>query len=108
MALIGTIVGSLCLVKYARDILKRETIEHQACDSKFENLLRPQLRSKKDLIAKRKVIGTKLFNQEYRNIPIQTEEAVIEMKWIKYRERKPIKFDMIVVSLDPKSSLKDA
>jgi predicted phage terminase large subunit-like protein len=108
MTLIWTIVWSLCLVKHARDILKRKTIEHEACDAKFENILWPALWSRKSLLARRQKLWTKLFNQEYRNIPIQSDDALIETKWIKHRERKPLTFDMIVVSLDPKSSLKDA
>lgn len=53
MVALGTIVGNLCFVKHLRDEKKWPTIEYQACDENFENILWPQLWTKQALLERR-------------------------------------------------------
>lgn len=108
MACVGTIVWELCLVKFLRDEKHWRTIEHQACDENFENILRPEMRGDWKLQARREAIWTANFNQEYRNIPLQFTNAIIKMEWIRHYtldwlgwEMLPDKFDKLVLAIDP-------
>lgn len=108
MAVVWTIVWELCLVKYLRDDKKRRTIEYEACDDNFENILRPEMWTKEALELRKKSIGTANFNQEYRNIPLQFTNAVIKPEWFRYYTldwkgwvKLPDKFDKLVLAIDP-------
>lgn len=121
MVALGTIVGNLCFVKQLRDDKKWPTIEYQACDDKFENILWPQMWSKEALLERRdgklyidkngkqvrkKGIGTAYFNQEFRNIPLNTAEKVIKDHWIRYYV-PPLHFDYIIFAIDPATKTKE-
>lgn len=122
MVALGTIVGNLCFVKQLRDEKKWPTIEYQACDDKFENILWPEMWNKQALIERRdgkvytdpksgkeirkKGIGTAYFNQEFRNIPLNTADKVIKEHWIRYYV-PPLEFDYIVFAVDPATKTKE-
>lgn len=122
MVALGTIVGNLCFVKQLRDDKKWPTIEYQACDDKFENILWPQMWSKEALLERRdgkivtdpktgkeirkKGIGTAYFNQEFRNIPLNTADKTVKEHWIRYYA-PPLAFDYIVLALDPATKTKE-
>jgi len=122
MVALGTIVGNLCFVKHLRDEKKWPTVEYQACDDNFENILWPQLWSKKALIERRdgqiitdkhtgktirkKGIGTVFFNQEFRNIPLNTADKTIKEEWIRYYI-PPLEFDYIIFAIDPATKTKE-
>jgi len=122
MVALGTIVGNLCFVKQLRDEKKWPTIEYQACDDHFENILWPEMWNKQALIERRdgkiftdpktgkemrkKGIGTAYFNQEFRNIPLNTADKVIKEHWIRYYV-PPLEFDYIVFAVDPATKTKE-
>lgn len=122
MVALGTIVWNLCFVKQLRDDKKWPTIEYQACDDNFENILWPGLWTKKALMERRdgKVIidaktwkeirkqgiGTAYFNQEFRNIPLNTAERVIKDHWIRFYV-PPLEFDYIIFAIDPATKTKE-
>jgi len=121
MVVLGTIVWNLCFVKQLRDEKKRPTIEYQACDDMFENILRPWLWSKKSLMERRdwklitwkdgketrkKGIGTVYFNQEFRNIPLNTADKVVKDHWIRFYI-PPLNFDYIIFAIDPATKTKE-
>jgi hypothetical protein len=92
------------------------TIEYQACDDNFENILWSEMWSKEKLLERRdgkeiinpinnekiktKGIGSLLFNQEFRNIAINKENTLIKDFWIKYY-LPPVKFEKTVMAIDP-------
>lgn len=116
MVALGTIVWNLCFVKQLRDEKKWPTVEYQACDDNFENILWPDMWSKKSLMERRdwkivtdpktwkkirkKGIGTAYFNQEYRNIPLNQADKTIKENWIRYYV-PPLEFDYTVFAIDP-------
>jgi len=116
MVVLWTIVGNLCFVKYLRDKRRRLTIEYQACDKNFGNILWKGMWSKESLIERRdgkiftnpldgktireKGLWSVLFNQEFRNIPLNKENSVVEEHWIK-SYLPPIEFDYKILSVDP-------
>lgn len=122
MVALGTIVGNLCFVKQLRDEKKWPTIEYQACDDKFENILWPEMWNKKALMERRdgkimkdpktgkefrkKGIGSAYFNQEFRNIPLNTADKVIKEHWIRYYA-PPLEFDYIIFAIDPATKTKE-
>lgn len=122
MVALGTIVWNLCFVKQLRDDKKWPTIEYQACDENFENILWPQLWTKKALMERRdwkiitdpktwkqirkRGIGTAYFNQEFRNIPLNTADKTIKENWIRYYV-PPLDFDFIVFAIDPATKTKE-
>lgn len=122
MVALGTIVWNLCFVKQLRDEKKWPTIEYQACDDHFENILWPEMWNKQALIERRdgkiytdpksgkemrkKGIGTAYFNQEFRNIPLNTADKVIKEHWIRYYI-PPLEFDYIVFAVDPATKTKE-
>jgi len=109
-------------VKQLRDDKKWPTIEYQACDDNFENILWPDLWNKKALMERRdgkiikdpktgkeirkQGIGTAYFNQEFRNIPLNTADRVIKEHWIRYYA-PPLEFEYIVFAVDPATKTKE-
>jgi len=69
MAILGTVVWELCFVNYLkwRNWL---TIQYEACNANFENVLRPEMWNKESLMDRKKKIWDDEFNQEFRNIPM--------------------------------------
>lgn len=122
MVALGTIVGHLCFVKHLRDEKKWPTVEYQACDENFENILWPDLWDKKALMERRdgkiitdpktgkqhrkKGIGTVFFNQEFRNIPLSKADETIKEEWIRYYV-PPLEFDYIILAIDPATKTKE-
>lgn len=122
MVALGTIVWNLCFVKQLRDEKKWPTIEYQACDENFENILWPKLWTKKALMERRdwkimkdpktwkeirkKGIGTAYFNQEFRNIPLNTADKTVKENWIRFYV-PPLEFDYIVLAIDPATKTKE-
>lgn len=118
MCALGTIIGNLCLVKYLRDVKKWYTIEYEACDENFKNVLWPDMWSEESLRIRRDGlelpdgtfqlgIGTPLFNQEFRHIPLTKENSMIQEHWIRYWALLPEKFDKIVMAIDPADGEKE-
>lgn len=120
MVVLGTIVWNLCFVKHLRDEKWWYTIEYQACDENFENVLRPQMWSGESLKERRdgkiyigedgkkkrkKGIGTAYFNQEFRNIPLSAWEKTVKEHWIRYYV-PPLWFDYIIMAIDPATKTK--
>lgn len=101
MTVLGTIVGNLCLVLHLKQEKKRPTIYREACDAEFWNVLRPELWSKESLIQRKETIWTPIFNQEFRHIPLNREDALIAPEWIQYYEETPSRFDRIIMAVDP-------
>lgn len=109
-------------MKQLRDEKKWPTIEYQACDDNFENILWPDLWNKKALMERRdgkiikdiktgkeirkQGIGTAYFNQEFRNIPLNTADKVIKEHWIRFYA-PPLEFDYIVFAIDPATKTKE-
>lgn len=122
MVVLWTIISTICLVKYLRDEKTWPTIQREACTENYENVLWPEMWPAKELkkrkewyktqdpitweIIWKQWLGTALFNQEYRNIPITLEDALIKECWLRSYDTRPEKFDYIVMAVDPKSSLK--
>jgi len=102
---IWTIVWNLCLVNY----LKKEkwnTIEYPAIIN-----WKPLWKEKWSMAALKKrkeKLGSLIFNQEYLNIPLTSEDAIIKQEDIKYFSYKKdnIEFDRIYMWLDPAISEK--
>jgi predicted phage terminase large subunit-like protein len=123
MCALGTIIGNLCFVKYLRDEMKWFTVEYQACDQNFENVLWKGMWNKESLIRRRdggpildkkgvtigheKGIGPTFFNQEFRNIPLNKEDNAIKEYWIRYWAVLPDAFDYTLMAVDPASSEKE-
>jgi len=107
ICVLWTIVWNLCLVKYLRDVKKWNTVEYEACDSNFENILWRDNFDKKALQKKHKDMWIASFNQEYRNIPLSVEDRIIKEHWIKYYDNAPSDFDEIVMIIDPASETKE-
>lgn len=106
MCVLGTIIGKNCFVKWLRDESGWKTIEYEACDREFGNILWPEMWTKEKLEERLRKVGSAIFNQEYRNIPLDTDDAVIREEWIKTWTILPEKFDFKIMAVDPKSSLK--
>lgn len=121
MVAIGTIIGNLCLVKHLRDVKRWKTIEKQACDDNFENILWEKMRSKESLYERcyghieidtewveYRAWGIWLanFNQEYRNMPLSFTNGIIrEERCLPIKkEDLPEKFDRKMLSIDPAST----
>lgn len=103
MITVWTIIWNLCFVKYLRDEKGWETIENKAI---LENNtpLRPEMWSIEKLEKRKEKIWSKLFNQEFMNIPVSKEETIIKSEWIKYYDQYEldwIKFDSIIMAVDP-------
>ncbi len=107
MCVLGTIVWNLCLVLHLKNEKKRETIYREACDENCDNPLRPELWSKEELIKRKKKIGVTLFNQEFRHIPLNKESALIKQERIRTYAHKPLKFEKIIMAVDPISKASD-
>jgi len=108
MCVLWTVVGNLCLVKYLKEVKGWKTIQYQACDENFENILWPEMRSKNDLIKRKQKIGTALFNQEFRNIPLSQEDVLIKPDWIKYYRGTATKWDEIIMAVDVARKTKES
>lgn len=122
MCVLGTIVWNLCFVKQLRDEKNWPTIEYQACDENFENVLWPWMWSKESLIQRKdwklfkdkitwktfrqKGIWSANFNQEFRNIPLNTADKTVKMEWIRYYA-PPLQFDYTVMAIDPATKTKE-
>lgn len=122
MVALGTIVWNLCFVKQLRDEKKWPTIEYQACDENFNNILWPAMWNKQALMERRdgkivkdpktwkeikkQGIWSAYFNQEFRNIPLNTADKVIKENWIRYYA-PPINFDYIILAIDPATTIKE-
>ena len=123
ICVLGTIIGNLCLVKHLRDEKCWPTIEYQACNENFENILWPQMWTKESLLERRdwkivldprtnklikkKWIGTTMFNQEFRNIPISEADKVVKDYWIRYYVKWITDFEYIVLAIDPATKIKE-
>lgn len=107
MTVLWTIVGNLCLVLHLKNKKKRPTIYREACDSEFKNILRPELRSKESLMERRETIWTTIFNQEFRHVPINREDALIVNERIQYYNQSPQQFDRIIMAVDPIKKAKE-
>jgi len=118
MCALGTIIWNLCLVKYLRDDKKWFTVEYEACDKDFGNVLWKDMWSADSLRARRdgvqyedgrfeQGIGSSYFNQEFRNIPLNKENALIKENWIRYWTIKPDVFDYIIMGVDPATDEKE-
>lgn len=110
MAVIWTIVWEMCLVKHLRDDKMRPTIEYQACDEEFNNILRPQMWTKEALEDRWKKLGSALFNQEYRNVPLARGNTLIRQEWIKVikKEDLPKAWDKVLMWIDPAITEKES
>lgn len=122
MVALWTIVGNLCFVKHLRDEKWWPTVEYQACDENYNNILWPDMWDKKSLIERRdgkiyldpltwktkrkKWIWTPFFNQEFRNIPLNTADKTIKEEWIRYYIAW-IQFDYIIFAIDPATKTKE-
>jgi predicted phage terminase large subunit-like protein len=59
-------------------------------------------------------IGSACFNQEYRNIPLNRANSVVQQSWIKYYDyqvnfdRLIVDYDYIVMAIDPATSTKES
>jgi hypothetical protein len=122
MVILWTIVGNLCLVKYLKEKKKWLTIEYEACDENFNNILWADMWSKQKLIERRdwkefknpltgeiikeNWIWTAFFNQEFRNIPINKENTLIKEWWIRYYV-PPLRFEYIILAIDPATKTKE-
>ncbi len=100
MTVLWTIVWNLCLVQHLKNEKKRDTIYREACDWDFNHVLWPELRNKESLIQRRDDIWTPLFNQEFRHIPLNREDALISLDWIQYR-KTTIDYDRVIMAVDP-------
>ena len=115
MCVLWTIVWNLCFVKKLRDEYNWKTIFYEACDENFKNILWKEMWSEKALRERRdwkiyidenwqeirqKWIWSAMFNQEYRNIPLNEGEKIIKDFWIRYYN-PPLNFDYIIMSIDP-------
>lgn len=107
MFALWTVIWNLCLVKHLRDEKKWETIEYEACDYNFNKILWPDMWNKEDLIKRKAIIWTSIFNQEFRNIPISKENTIIKKHWIRYHNNSIKSFDSIIMAIDPASTIKE-
>lgn len=101
MTVLGTIVGNLCLVLHLKQEKKWPTLYREACDSEFNNVLWPELWDKASLMDRKEKVWTPIFNQEFRHIPLNREDALIIPEWIQYYEERPTHFDRIIMAVDP-------
>lgn len=103
MAVVWTMIWELCLVKYLRDEKKRHTIEYEACNDNFQNILRPEMWNSEELKDRCEALGTVQFNQEFRNIPMRLADWLIKPHWIRYRDENtlPDNFDSLTWGVDP-------
>jgi len=51
-------------------------------------------------------IGTAYFNQEFRNIPLNTADKTVKEEWIRYYV-PPLDFDYTILAIDPATKTKE-
>jgi len=102
---IWTIVWNLCLVKYLKDAWWN-TIEYAAIIN--WKVLWAWKWSIAKLNKRKEKLGSLIFNQEYMNIAMNSEDSIIKQEDIKYFDYKKdkIEFDRIYMWLDPAISEK--
>ena len=103
---IWTIVWNLCLVKQLKD-KGWNTIEYQAIIN--GKPLWKEMWSMEELQTRKEEIWSLMFNQEYMNIPLNSEDTIIKEEMLKYFSLKndDIQFDFIYMWLDPAISEKE-
>lgn len=124
VCVLWTIVSENCLVKKLRDEYKWLTVEYEACDENFGNVLWPEMHSAKKLkmdrdwwrvyawnwlnkkISYQKWMWIDKFNQEYRNIPLSTWDRIIRDHWI-LRYTTKVNYDFTVMAVDPAVTTKE-
>lgn len=104
IVILGTIVGNMCMVKYIKDTKDWNTIEYKAINKWVP--LWPELWSIQELEKRRAEIWTVLFNQEFMNIPIQSEDLIIKEEHIQFFDYAWELFDMVYIWVDPAISEK--
>ena len=102
---IWTIVWNLCLVKQLKDKWWN-TIEYQAIIN--GKPLWAEMWSMEELQTRKEEIWSLMFNQEYMNIPLNSEDTIIKEEMLKFFSLKndDIQFDFIYMWLDPAISEK--
>ena len=108
MVALWTIIWNLCLVKHLKEEKNWITIQYEACDDNFDNILWSDMWSKESLIQRKRDIWSAIFNQEFRNIALSKAETVIKEYWIRYWELLPDEFDNIIMAIDPAISEKES
>lgn len=104
IVILWTIVGNMCMVKYIKDTKNWNVIEYQAINN--GKALWPELWSLDELEKRKAEIGSTLFNQEFMNIPLQSENTVIKEEHIQYFDYTWELFDAVIIWVDPAISEK--
>ena len=99
MVVIGTVIHKECFVCYLRDVKKWNTLEHKAIEN--DKSIRPEMRPLEALYQRKKDIGTNEFNQEFMNIPLSAEDAVVRYERIQRFTKIPLKRERLVLAVDP-------
>lgn len=55
---------------------------------------------------RKKGIGTAYFNQEFRNVPLNTADKTVKENWIRFYV-PPLEFDYIILAIDPATKTKE-
>lgn len=107
IAVFWTIIWNLCLVKHLRDEKKWDTIEYRAIMN--GEPIWPEVWSKEALNDRKKILWSAIFNQEYLNIPLSKENALIKEEWLMYYQgdTQIWEMDYTVMSVDPATSEKE-
>ena len=106
MVVIGTVIHKECFVCYLRDVKKWNTLEHKAIEN--DKSIRPEMRPLEALYQRKKDIGTNEFNQEFMNIPLSAEDAVVRYERIQRFTKIPLKRERLVLAVDPNKKWKTA
>ena len=104
IVILWTIVWNMCMVKYIKDTKDWNTIEYQAIQN--WKPLWEDMWSLEELEKRKREIWSTLFNQEFMNIPFQSENTLIKQEHIRYFEYSGETFDYINIWVDPAISEK--
>jgi len=105
IVILWTIVGNMCMVKYIKETKEWKIVEYKAINN--GKALWEDMWSLEELEKRKREIGSTLFNQEFMNIPIQSENTVIKQEHIRYFDyEEGMKFDTIYMWVDPAISEK--
>lgn len=107
ISVFGTIIWNLCLVKHLRDEKNWQTIEYKAIMN--GSPIWPDIWSLETLKERKNILWSAIFNQEYLNIPLSRENALIKEDWLMYYSSDTLlpDFEHKVMAVDPATSEKE-
>jgi len=104
IVILWTIVGNMCMVKYIKETKDWKVVEYKAINN--WKALWEDMWSLEELEKRKREIWSTLFNQEFMNIPLQSENTIIKQEHIQYFTYSWEVFDYVYMWVDPAISEK--